>query len=100
MKDICKNCGGWKGLHKWDTKQCPFNGEENEMWMESRYEDSEESDRLAALEAQNAKLRELLEWAINRVEGVNNETQPIHYTETSRTGSRVQEARALLTEAK
>lgn len=79
MKDVCKNCGGWKGLHKWDTKQCPFNGEENELWMKSHYEDAEEFDRIAALTAERDALKEALrpfaEINIDRTEDYRDEAK-------------------------
>jgi len=26
---ICKNCGGWKGLHHYETMKCPRDGKES-----------------------------------------------------------------------
>lgn len=28
MSNYCKNCGAWKGLHNYETYQCPKNGVE------------------------------------------------------------------------
>ena len=44
MNDICQNCGHWRGLHKWDTMQCPFDEHENNTWMESRYKAANTSE--------------------------------------------------------
>jgi hypothetical protein len=50
MNDICVNCGGWKGLHHWQTGQCPFRGQEapvgqEQLWLNSTFkaEDGSES---------------------------------------------------------
>lgn len=43
-KDVCKNCGAWRGLHHFKTLQCPQNGREEtrdghkQQWGESVYE--------------------------------------------------------------
>ena len=68
MKDICKNCGAWKGLHNWKTDQCPYKGAEApvgrvQIWEDTTYqEENDEISRLLAriekLEAQVASLIE------------------------------------------
>lgn len=37
MKDICKNCGGWKGLHHFETDACPLNGVEAPIGRKQKY---------------------------------------------------------------
>ena len=61
-KDTCKNCGGWKGLHHWETMQCPFNGEENEMWMQTHYEEADTriDDLVSEVETLKAQVAALL----------------------------------------
>lgn len=58
MKDICKNCGGWKGLHHFETNRCPSGGMEApigkiQKWMESTYaeEDTAKDDHIIELES-------------------------------------------------
>lgn len=57
MKDICKNCRGWKGLHHFETNQCPVNGTESPIgkkqeWQESTYaEDDGKDEHIAELES-------------------------------------------------
>jgi hypothetical protein len=64
MKDRCVNCGGWKGLHHFETNQCPRNGVESpvgkkQTWQDSVYQEEDTRDetiahlrsRLASLEA-------------------------------------------------
>ena len=69
MEGNCKNCGGDKGLHHWQTMQCPVGGREapynrKQEWMTITYQedDSDEIGRLLAriekLEAQVASLIE------------------------------------------
>jgi len=82
MKDICKNCGGWKGLHHYQTGQCPVGGVEAPIgrvqdWKVTTFEQEDDEDKLRA---QIAALREALknslesqEWMIDIVEG---ETSP------------------------
>lgn len=42
MNDICKNCNGDKGLHHYETMQCPVGGREanigqKQEWMTTTY---------------------------------------------------------------
>ena len=66
MKDKCKNCGGWKGLHHWKTMQCPFGGKEvpigtADLWTDQTYQEEDERDATLAAQAQEIKrLRALL----------------------------------------
>jgi hypothetical protein len=54
MKDTCKNCGAWHGLHHWETQQCPRNGQEAPLgklqeWDSTTYiEEVSEVDTLTA----------------------------------------------------
>lgn len=57
MKDTCINCGKWKGLHKWDTMQCPFEGDD--LFLANQFY-AEENAELAALRAERDELREAL----------------------------------------
>jgi hypothetical protein len=62
MKEICKNCGASKGLHNWQTMQCPLGGREQpvgkpDLWTGETYlEQNDDIDilfaRVAELEAQ------------------------------------------------
>ena len=56
--EICKHCNGWRGLHKWDTMQCPYMGYENEMWQETTYEEADETAAVT-IAAQAARIAEL-----------------------------------------
>jgi hypothetical protein len=65
-KDTCKNCGGWKGLHHWETMQCPFGGVESgldrpDVWVGTHYEEEDDTvkdlrDEVEILKAQVAAL--------------------------------------------
>lgn len=35
--DTCKNCGGWKGIHHYETGQCPINGKEAPLGQKEVY---------------------------------------------------------------
>lgn len=59
--EICKHCNGWRGLHKWDTMQCPYMGMENENWQATTYEEADDKDaRIAELEARVKELKAAL----------------------------------------
>ena len=76
MKDTCKNCGGWKGIHKWDTMQCPFGGVEAganrpDVWTSSTYEEEDEtinelSERVSKLESQIKALLDAVPSAVRK----------------------------------
>jgi len=74
MKDKCKNCGGWKGLHHYQSMQCPVGGRESNIgrpqeWMETRFEQEDDSaETIATLQAENARLRALLARAADGLE--------------------------------
>lgn len=36
----CKNCGGWKGIHRWDDLRCPRDGREAPAGREQLYENT------------------------------------------------------------
>lgn len=59
MRDTCTNCGKWKGLHKWDTMQCPFSEKEDNLFLANQFY-AEENAELAALRAERDELREAL----------------------------------------
>jgi hypothetical protein len=40
MNDYCMNCGAWKGLHRYDTQQCPKNGLEAPVGKIQEWESS------------------------------------------------------------
>lgn len=63
MDTTCKNCGGDKGLHHWQTMQCPFGGREApigkpDQWTASTFEPV--TEQLAALTARVKELEGLL----------------------------------------
>jgi len=64
--DICKNCGGERGLHHYETSQCPVGGREapigrKQEWKTSTFEVEDNSAaRIAALEAERDELRRSL----------------------------------------
>jgi len=60
MKETCINCGKWRGLHKWDTMQCPFDEKESGLFLVNQFY-AEENAELAALRAERDELREALE---------------------------------------
>jgi len=70
MKDTCKNCGGWKGLHRYGTGQCPLGGKESpvgkpDVWTFATYEPEDDSAQtIAALEADKAELVAALKTAV------------------------------------
>jgi hypothetical protein len=58
-EQTCKNCGGWYGLHHYETNQCPKNGRETnpQMWESTTYqEEDKEDNNMADLEAANILL--------------------------------------------
>jgi len=66
--DKCKNCGGFRGIHHYQTNQCPVGGSEapidrKQEYMTTTFE-SENSDELEELE----ELREMVKKLIARVE--------------------------------
>ena len=62
--NTCKNCGASQGLHHYQTNQCPVGGREApigkpDIWANTTYlEDDGLLERIAALEAQVARLLE------------------------------------------
>ena len=69
MKETCVNCGGWRGLHKWDTMQCPHNGEENNNWMDTHYQ--EEDNRIVELQAEVEALKKQVAALLDAVPSAN-----------------------------
>ena len=57
--DTCTVCGYWRGLHEYDTMRCPVDQRESGLFRDTVYQ--EETNDLAALRAENEKLREALE---------------------------------------
>lgn len=64
--NTCKNCGHWRGLHHYETMQCPKGGEaapgRKQEWLKTTYcEDTQpEKDRIAQLEARITQLESRL----------------------------------------
>ena len=50
---MCKNCGAWRGLHHYETQQCPKNGVEQglngkpEVWISTKYEEQKQDSAFA-----------------------------------------------------
>lgn len=64
--DKCKNCGGERGLHHYQTDQCPVGGREapigrTQEWKTTTFEIDDADTRIAILEAENAKLKIMLQ---------------------------------------
>ena len=82
--DTCKNCGGWKGLHKWDTMQCPRGGVEApvgkpDMWMTSTFEDdspSAQDKRIDDLEEKIKLLRTQVDDLLEALPSANRNIVP------------------------
>lgn len=59
--DICTNCGHWKGLHHFETNQCPAGGEapvgRKQNWLMSIYQAPDKRD--ATIAAQAATIAQL-----------------------------------------
>jgi hypothetical protein len=81
MKDECINCGAWKGLHHYETNQCPRNGQEAQLgklqeWDNTVYQEDNTAElraRIATLEAENARLT-----AAHAMQGEELVTLPRH----------------------
>ena len=78
--EICKHCNGWRGLHKWDTMQCPYMGTENENWQATTYEEADETAAVT-IAAQASRIAELearvkeLEAALEEIQSAAEEAQ-------------------------
>jgi len=64
MKDECINCGAWKGLHHYETNQCPRNGQEAPLgklqeWDNTVYQEDNTSDLRATIDEQAATIARL-----------------------------------------
>jgi hypothetical protein len=59
MNEICTTCNHWRGIHHWETMQCPVNDNEDGTFRKTTY--TEESPELAKLRARNAELLAALE---------------------------------------
>lgn len=60
MSDVCKNCGGWRGIHHYLTMQCPVGGVEAPIHRKQEYMDctyQEQDDDLDILKAEVKELR-------------------------------------------
>lgn len=68
MNENCMHCNADKGLHRWDTMQCPKGGHEaysgKQVWLQTVYTEDNSGElkalyeRVAKLEAQVARLLE------------------------------------------
>lgn len=65
--DKCKNCGGERGIHHYETDQCPVGGCEAHIGRKQEYkttvfeiDESEKDETIAALRARVAELKEAL----------------------------------------
>ena len=66
MKDECINCGAWKGLHHYETNQCPRNGQEAPLgklqeWDNTVYQEDNTTDLRAKIDEQAATIARLTE---------------------------------------
>ena len=64
MKDECINCGAWKGLHHYETNQCPRNGQEAPLgklqeWDNTVYQEDNTTDLRAKIDEQTATIARL-----------------------------------------
>lgn len=84
MKDICVNCGGWRGLHNTDDNRCPLGGVERfpNIWTNTTYAE----DNTDSLRAEIAELRAALTERDARIESLQNKV-----TETVKTLLRIAE---------
>jgi RNA polymerase subunit RPABC4/transcription elongation factor Spt4 len=60
MRDNCKNCGAPKGLHHYQTMQCPVGGREapigqKEEWMTLVFVEDDDKDETIAAQAATIK---------------------------------------------
>ena len=77
---ICKNCGGEKGLHHWETGQCPVNGKEApigkpDVWTFETFQPEEDLSEIEQLRIENKRLqRKNAEYVaeINSLERIND----------------------------
>lgn len=54
MENTCKNCGAWKGLHHYETMQCPRDGMEaplgrEQLWETTTYRSEHTKEELELL---------------------------------------------------
>ena len=57
MKDECINCGAWKGLHHYETNQCPRDGQEAPLGKLQEWDDTVyQEDNTAELRATIANM--------------------------------------------
>ena len=63
MKDQCKNCHGWKGIHHYQTMQCPVGGMESPIHVKQEYMTStfeqDDDDTYEAVGGYITRIREL-----------------------------------------
>jgi len=64
MKDECINCGAWKGLHDYETNQCPRNGQEAPLgklqeWDNTVYQEDNTAELRAKIAEQAATIARL-----------------------------------------
>ena len=58
MKDICTNCGAWRGLHEMETDKCPLGGIERfpNVWGKTYY--AEQDDNIEDLKKEFSDFRD------------------------------------------
>ena len=76
MKDECINCGAWKGLHHWETNQCPRNGQEAPIgklqeWDNTVYQEDNTADLRAEVVRLTAGSEAMQEDARNNTATIN-----------------------------
>jgi len=86
MKDsICKNCGAWKGLHHFETLQCPRNGVEANIGQSQLWEQTTYRSELTNTEA------ELLE-ALKNLYSTSKEVKIKHFVPLGQLSNEFEEA--------
>jgi hypothetical protein len=84
--DKCKNCGGERGLHQYQTMQCPVGGVEapglrKQEWMTLTFQMEDDSAaRIAELEAALTSIDALLEEDMGEWYSVSYEYLPTSYS--------------------
>ncbi len=104
MKDICTNCGAWRGLHEMETDKCPLGGIERfpNVWGKTYY--AEQDDNIEDLKKEFSDFRaavakdqadDLLLIAELR-DTLNNATAALRFKEFEQDGATIRELREKL----
>lgn len=77
--DVCKNCGGQRGLHHYETDQCPVGGREapvgrRQEWKSTTFE-LDKSDDLVELRETVKRLSERIDELEDIVERMHSESE-------------------------